>query len=124
MLNNQKLGRSGEMIAIEYCREIGYKIITRHFTSRYGELDIIAQDGNEVVFIEVKTRRGSQFGHPEESVTKNKLKRIVDTIAVFLEKHKEVFEYRIDVIIIQYQGCGGCYSLRHMKSVENEFGFD
>jgi putative endonuclease len=118
MLNNRvELGKLGEEIAAVYCRKIGYSIIARHFTSRFGEIDIVAKDGRETVFIEVKTRRGEIYGMPEESVTNIKIRRIIKATEVYMDKFPEIVNYRVDVIVVQFHpNRSGCL-LRHIKGV-------
>ncbi|MBD3285946.1 YraN family protein, partial [candidate division WOR-3 bacterium] len=67
-MNRQALGKHGEDAAAEFLRKQGYEIITRNFYTRWGELDIIARDGEEIVFVEVKTRTSISFARPEEGV--------------------------------------------------------
>lgn len=64
------------MAAEELTRQ-GYRIIERNFRCRYGEIDLIAEDANDLIFIEVKTRRGDAYGLPEEAVTLRKQQKIV-----------------------------------------------
>ena len=70
-------GLHGEELACEALVERGYAIVTRRYSTKHGELDIVARDGETLVFIEVKTRRDSSFGDPEESVTLQKQQRLV-----------------------------------------------
>ena len=72
----QSFGREGERIAVDYLTEKGYRILRRNYRFGRGEIDIIAQDGTELVFVEVKTRRTSAFGEPEEAVTPKKQSQI------------------------------------------------
>ncbi|MFA6525109.1 MAG: YraN family protein [Patescibacteria group bacterium] len=118
MLNyRQNLGKAGEDIAVEYCVKLGYSIIDRHYTSRFGEIDIIAKEADEFVFIEVKSRSTNSFGPPEEAVTDNKINRIIKTVEVFLAAHPEVSEYRIDVIIVQFRLDISTHIIRYIKGV-------
>jgi putative endonuclease len=77
MLNKrQKFGEKGEEIAVRHLRKNGYKIIETNYRTRLGEIDIIAQDQDTIVFAEVKTRRSVQFGNPKQAVTIRKQKKI------------------------------------------------
>ena len=67
--NNCRIGKIGEKLAVKYLRKQGYKIITTNFYTNRGEIDIVAKDGVEFVFIEVKTRCNENFGKPAEAVT-------------------------------------------------------
>lgn len=94
-----KLGGQGEEIAAVYLQNRGYKILQRNFRSRYGEIDIICVHGQAIVFVEVKTRTSSQFGSPEESVTRTKQQHIHQAAFSFLEGYPHHFkEIRFDVI--------------------------
>jgi putative endonuclease len=73
----QRLGSEGESIA---CRELenrGYRIVERNFRTRFGEIDLVADDGGTVVFVEVKTKSDGSFGDPVEEVTPQKQRQIV-----------------------------------------------
>jgi len=76
MSDRLALGRSGEEAAVAYLRKKNFRIVCRGFRFQRGEIDIIAYEGDVLVFIEVKTRRGSDFGPPEESVTALKQRQI------------------------------------------------
>ena len=70
------LGKRGEQIALEYLSRKGYRIVSRGFRLFRGEIDIVARDGETLVFIEVKTRATTEFGLPEEAVTPPKQAQI------------------------------------------------
>ena len=94
-------GNSAEKKAEQFLKQRGYAILARQFSTRYGEIDLVAQDGDEIVFIEVKARRSNTFGHPEESVTQQKLQKIAMAGEIFLQKKQLVhYTYRIEVIAI------------------------
>ena len=76
MYINQKLGKLGEDIISNYIQKQGYKILERNFECSQGEIDIIAKNKNELVFIEVKTRSNTNFGTPSEAVDYKKQKHI------------------------------------------------
>jgi putative endonuclease len=77
MLNRkQKFGQKGEEIAVRHLKKEGYKIIATNYRNKLGEIDIIAQDKDTIVFAEVKTRRSVQFGNPKQAVTIQKQKKI------------------------------------------------
>ena len=74
MYLRHELGKNGEDIATNYLQSIGYLIMERNYTAKQGEIDIIARDNKEFVFIEVKTRSSNQFGRPAEAVDSIKQK--------------------------------------------------
>lgn len=96
-------GKYGEDFACEYLKKQGYKIIERNFRIRGGELDIIAIDGDTLVYIEVKTRSNSSFGRPEEAVTPRKI-RFLERSAKFFRNNRGYLKLpdleRIDVISV------------------------
>ena len=70
------LGRLGEKLALTYLQDLGYKILSRNYRIRLGEVDIIAEDNGTLVFIEVKTRYGDSCGLPFEAVTPRKQRQL------------------------------------------------
>ncbi len=112
----QRFGDYGERLASRFLERKGYRIITRHVTSAYGEIDIVAQDGDELVFVEVKTRRSMAFGYPEESITDSKLERLQKAMDAYMAEYPHHQDYRLDCIFISldtgkpvithYEGCG------------------
>jgi putative endonuclease len=97
------LGKSGESYA---CRELerrGYAILERRFRTRYGELDIVARDGETLVFVEVKARRTTRYGTPVEAVTPFKQRRILRMAAEYvLMKGVCNFSCRFDVVSVLF----------------------
>ncbi|WP_425449593.1 YraN family protein [Dethiothermospora halolimnae] len=86
MFTNKRVkGNIGEDIAIEYLEKNGYKIIDRNFSSRFGEIDIIARKDYIVAFIEVKTRSSIKYGNPYEFVDKNKQRKIGKTALYYIK---------------------------------------
>ena len=71
-LHKKFLGKKGEKLVVEYLKKHGYKILKTNYRTPFGEADIIAEDGDEIVFVEVKTRTSDRYGTPAESVVKKK----------------------------------------------------
>ena len=82
----QQLGKIGENLASEYLEKQGYLILERNFACRQGEIDIIAKDEKEFVFVEVKTRKSLKFGYPAEAVTNIKRKHMQKAAQYYLYK--------------------------------------
>lgn len=82
--NNSITGRFGEKIAVNYLENLGYKIIHKNYKCRFGEIDLIAAGKEEIIFIEVKTRKNLNYGYPFEVVTDSKLEKIRQTSQHFL----------------------------------------
>ena len=98
-MNNRASGIEGENIAVEYLKKAGYKILERNFSSNTGEIDIIAQDKKYIVFVEVKSRENTKYGMPVESITMQKVRRIIRTAQCYLVyKGKQNCLCRFDVI--------------------------
>lgn len=99
MYKKQEIGKLGEKLATKYLEQLGYKIIEKNFLCKQGEIDIIAKEKNELVFIEVKTRTNLQYGLPAEAVDNTKQKHIEKATNYYLYKNRLDNEYvRIDVI--------------------------
>jgi len=102
MREKKDLGDFGERLAFGLLRKEGYKILENNFRSRLGEIDIVAVDGDTLVFVEVKTRWSEEFGPPEEAVTSRKLRSIAKAGAYFRLLHQNLPEAeRIDVVAIE-----------------------
>jgi putative endonuclease len=99
--SNQDVGRSGEDAAEAFLREENFRIIDRNFRTRLGEIDIIAEEGDVLCFIEVKTRRSLAKGLPAEAVTARKQRQIAKVAAVYLDRyHPSGRVCRFDVISV------------------------
>ena len=97
-----RLGQKGERIAVRFLKKKGYKIIEQNYKTRIGEIDIIANDGGTLVFIEVKTRESIAYGQPFEAVNYFKKRKITNTAMLYLKKLKEIPSCRFDVVSIYY----------------------
>lgn len=106
-MDRQQLGKFGETIAENYLKENGYQILCRNFRCRAGEIDIVASKGHVLHFIEVKTRQGSLFGHPSESITSKKKSHMKAAAGNYLAKMRGSAEkYRqiqLDVISLEIE---------------------
>ena len=102
IITNQKVqtGKKGEDIAAEYLQKSGYTILERnkHF-SKNCEIDIIARDKNTTVFVEVKTRKTLNYGHPFEAINRQKMQKIFQGVLLYCEQNK-IKNYRIDGIAV------------------------
>ena len=100
---NKQTGNYGEDLACEYLTKQGYKLLQRNFRIRGGEIDIVAMDGETLVFVEVKARWSHEYGPPAESMTSWKIKYLVKTAQFYVLKigwgNKE---YRLDFISIDF----------------------
>ncbi|MEW5717380.1 MAG: YraN family protein [Chloroflexota bacterium] len=118
----KNLGDSGERVAALELQQRGYAILARNFRTRRGEMDLIATDADGLTFIEVRTRRGSAAGAPEESLTPRKRARLLAVAQEFLQAHPEYAEHawRIDLVAIELDRAGRIARLDVIKNaVEN-----
>jgi putative endonuclease len=98
----QRLGRWGENVATIHLEATGYVILTRNWRGVGGEIDLVARDGETVVFVEVKTRRGRDFGAPEEALTPRKAEKLVSLGQQYMVDHElEDVNWRIDLISVE-----------------------
>ena len=100
--STQELGESAEQLALSYLQSKNLKLIERNFRCKHGEIDLIMQDKNSLVFIEVRYRKHLQFGDGAESIDYRKQQKILKTAEFFLQRHVKYNQYpcRIDVMSI------------------------
>ena len=97
--HNKQFGATGEQLAADWLVRHGYRLLARNWRSPLGELDIVCEQGEELVFVEVKARHGIRLGAPEEAVTPAKQRRLIRAAGSYLlAHHQEQRPFRIDVI--------------------------
>ena len=102
--DNKKKGKEGEDIANDFLLKKGYKIIGRNYRFGKGEIDIIAQTGELLVFVEVKSRKNDEFGRPEYAITQSKQKQIIRIAKAYLyENEIRNVQCRFDVVAISFE---------------------
>ena len=102
MAKKQSLGKIGEELAAQYLIDKGYEILERNWRAYRKEIDIIAIDGNDIVFVEVKTRQDDDYGSPEMAVNRQKRAHIYAAASAYYYEHKISLDVRFDVIAILY----------------------
>ncbi len=112
-----QIGEKGEDLAEEMLRNLGYQIIERNRKSKYSEIDIIAKEDEELVFVEVRTKTGSDFGLPEETIDFKKRKKLIRNAESYIKYKKEKGAYRIDVIAIIFDKSGAIIQKNHYKNI-------
>jgi len=121
------LGAAGERLAASWLEDHGYRILARNWRCPYGELDLIAEREGALVAVEVKTRRGTTMGAPEEAVTPTKQRRLIASMQTYVqewleERRGELGRYpaepawRIDVVAVQLAPTGKLLAVRHHPS--------
>lgn len=114
-----QVGKDGEDKACEYLVQNSYNIIERNFRCRSGEIDIIANKDDLILFVEVKTRQGISYGFPAEAVNEKKRHRLILSARYFLAGRSRYanYKYRMDVIEVFVKGSSFC-----IHHIENAFG--
>ena len=120
MTNSADLGRWGERQARLHLEARGYIIAATNYRCRAGEVDIVAIQGDETVFVEVKTRRGTPFGPAEESISPTRAQRLADVAQEFLQSrtpagYHSTTPWRIDLICVNLDRRGRLQSVNHIK---------
>ena len=99
--NRKKTGAWGERMAAEYLEKRGVRILENNARTPYGEIDLIGEDNNQLIFIEVKTLRNKRFGDPEVSVNSKKQGHMINSALHYLQdKNLLDSEWRIDVVTL------------------------
>jgi putative endonuclease len=120
MMDSREVGALGERIAARYLTGLGYMIRERNFRSREGEIDIIAEKDDFLVFIEVRTRRSLSFGTPEESVTAQKKERLIALTRAYMQDREDLpSSWRIDVVALELGPRG---EVSRLELIENAIG--
>lgn len=97
-----RTGKRGEAIAMSHLQRLGYRILECNYRCPLGEIDIVARDGNTLVFVEVKSRKTEEFGDPELAVGKAKQRRMVLVSLHYLsQKDHPLLNVRFDVVAIK-----------------------
>jgi putative endonuclease len=104
-ISRQELGILGENLAVDELTRQGYAILERRYRTRYGEIDIVAEDEGTIVFVEVKAREDVRFGTAVEHVTRQKQRKVVSRAVEYLAR-KRVTDRpcRFDVVAIDFAG--------------------
>lgn len=115
-MNRREYGKRWEEVALKYLQKQGYKILSQNFQIRGGEIDIVAQNGQYLVFIEVRYRSDVFYGTPSETVNKKKKLALKKAIKVYIhQNYLYDLQPRVDFIGIEPKGEG--YQLKHFIDV-------
>lgn len=113
----KQLGRWGEDLAARHLEGQGYTIIARNWRYGRGEIDLIAQAGAILLFVEVKTRRGRDLGTPEEGVTRAKARQLLQLAQAYLYSHNlDDIEWRIDMVAVELDKTGKFLRCEHIPN--------
>ncbi len=101
-MKRKQLGNLGEKLAKGFLKKNGYRIRETNFKCREGEIDIVAEQGDYLVFVEVRTKSSSEFGTPEESITLFKKGKLITSALTYISNHQGLpSQWRIDLVAIE-----------------------
>lgn len=112
----QRLGRWGENLAADFLARKGYQILARNVRTSYGEIDLIAVRDAVTIFVEVKTRSGEGFGLPEEAVTAQKQRHLLESIQAYWLTQGEERVWQVDVIAVMRRQGGKDIQIEHFEN--------
>lgn len=121
----ESLGRKGEAAAARFLRRSGYRILARGDALLGGEIDLVALDGRAVVFVEVKTRRAAEAGHPAEAVDADKQRRLTRVAVLWLRRHHMLDRpARFDVVAVTWPEDARKPRIEHFRNAFEASGLD
>lgn len=118
MSYSQQIGKLGEELARKFLISKGYLVLTSNFRIRRGEVDLICQKADTLVFVEVKTRTNQAFGYPEESFNFRKKERFTQAISRYLVTTKYAGSWQVDLISLEINKNAKKAQIRHYQAVE------
>lgn len=118
MGKTQIIGNAGESLVADYLKKQGFIVSARNYHSRYGEIDVIAENNEQILFVEVKTRSDGSYARPYEYVNARKMRKIFITAGIYLQHNGFGLQPRFDVAEV-FKSDDGSFSLNY---IENAFG--
>ena len=112
----KQLGAWGERVAAAHLEAKGCRIVARNWRCRQGEIDLIAQTGAVLAFVEVKTRRGRGMGAPEEALTPRKSRKLIQLAQLYLAEHDLDVDWRIDLVAVELDTSGKLLRCEHIPN--------
>jgi len=112
----KKLGKWGESLAAQHLEAKGYEIVTRNWRTAQGEIDLVVRGGQELIFVEVKTRRGTQMGSPEEGLTPRKADKLMMLAQQYVAQHDLDVDWRIDLVAVELDNTGKLLRCEHIPN--------
>lgn len=115
----RQFGDTGEDHAVAFLKGKGFYILARQVRTMFGEIDVVCQDGKEIVLVEVKTRRTHRFGRPEDSITRTKFAHMAASAHVFLSQRGWLARpWRLDVVAVTWP-VGAKPTVAHYRAVDS-----
>lgn len=112
---SRAVGAWGEHIAYRFLTERGLVVRARNWRCAWGEIDLVAEDGEEIVFVEVRTRRSAEFGIPEETITPRKRQALIAAAQQYLAQHAlEAKPWRIDLVAVELDARNAIRRVEHI----------
>ena len=113
-MTRREAGDRAEMLARQFLERQGYRLVATNYHCRYGEVDIIALDGEALVFVEVRSKRGSAYGSAAESITPAKQQKLRLTVETYLSQMEKLpADWRIDAVLVS--GSGSALKIEQIK---------
>jgi len=119
MADHNELGKEGEKQAVQFLQKNGYRILQTNYVFQKAEIDIIAQIGNILAIVEVKTRSTAEFGSPQDFVNPKKIQLLVKAINEYIITNDLDVEARFDIIAIVKRGVD--YDIQHLTDAFYHF---
>ena len=118
----RRFGDFGERVAASHLEAKGYAILERNWSTREGEIDLIASRGPNLIFVEVRSKRGGAYGTPEESITGRKAAHVRAAALTYIQEHPEAPpNYRIDAVVIELDAKGRVLRVEQIENaIEDE----
>ncbi|RIK46338.1 MAG: YraN family protein [Chloroflexi bacterium] len=122
MASNPARGAAGESFVVGRLERAGYRVLDRNWRRRGGELDVVALDGQVLVFVEVKVRTGTAFGTADEAIGPRKLERLMTTAQRYIAEHEELHDliWRVDLVAVTLGTDGAIVAYRHYQNVTSD----
>lgn len=114
---NFEKGRLGEVVARKYLQNKGYCILEKNYRTKYAEIDLIVCRKGILVFVEVRAKTGERFGSPEESIDRNKIKKLIRNAKTYVAIKRYSKAYRIDAICIIFDKRGEAKRITHYQNI-------
>jgi putative endonuclease len=117
-MKRKRIGQIGEDAAVVFFKKKGYQVIERNFSTRFGEIDLIVKKNCVLVFVEVKTRTGPDYGQPEWAISQKKIHQVQKMAEIYLVKEKPKYKnLRIDAFCVILDQQGFLQNTRHWQNL-------
>jgi putative endonuclease len=114
--SRKQLGRWGESVAEHHLAAQGYEIVERNWRCRQGEIDLVVQAKELLIFVEVKTRRGQKMGTPEEGLTPHKSRQLLKLGQIYIAEHELDVDWRVDLVAVELDQSGKLLRCDHIPN--------